>query len=428
MASFWNRLHLSWRTLIVVATLGILAIPFFGTAKKAQREWSDENDLAAAQTALAAGRHVEARDLSLAILRRNPQKNDALPIFMHSAEGAADSRLVAVARGYLSLNTQVKAERMFAWKAVSKQSPMGIAASTWLAIREDEKADPDFLVPWLERLLIEQLTQRAEVILAAPANLTDPRLERIRLSMLVRRGTNEAFHELQVRLMDRIATHPVDAPLLLGALDDVPQAQLGPSLFTALARWVKICGAEPSVEDQMRIARCEIAASPETKETVLTRTLNAHAVTAPLAVARLCSTLDRLETSEKLLEPLLTKGDSAVFKLMAEVLEHSGKLEKWDKLLERPPVDAFLPEILCDRAFIASKRGDERAQPKFEQEAVAAAELHLCLGDLGESDSPRSSQPLAVVLFHQSDHQGDRAQSKGNRADGRANRLSHLGT
>lgn len=377
LGSQWTNLHLVWKILIVMAVLGILAFPFLGSARQVHRTWNYENDLAAAKSALAAGRDVEARDLSLAVLRGDPKRSEALPIFLHAAEGAADSRLAGVAQGYLSLRTRDKADRLFAWKAICKQRPMGVAGGNWLTIRDDEKADPDFLIPWLERLLSENLSQSVEIEIAAQANQADPRLERIRLSMLAKRGTEDSYRELQARLLDRMASHPDDGPLLLGALDEIPQAALIPYFFTALGEWIQLRGGEPSVEDQLRLARCEIAAHPETKEAVLTRTMTAHAVTAPLAVARLFSTLDRFDKAEELLEPLVAKGESGAFQLMAEVLERLDKLEKWDKLLEAPPAESFLPGILCDRAFIAAKRGDVRAQPKFEQEAVAAAELRL---------------------------------------------------
>ena len=113
---------------------------------------------------------MEARDLALSLLRREPKNTEPLPIFMHAAEGAVDSRLAGVAQGYLSLNTKDKADRLFAWKAIVTHHPMAIAAETWITMRKDERADPDFLIPWLERLMAEDLGQEVERILGeAPA-------------------------------------------------------------------------------------------------------------------------------------------------------------------------------------------------------------------------------------------------------------------
>ena len=372
---WWGKLHPLWKTLLIVAVLAALALPFFGSAKKVYKSQRYESDFASAKQALAAGEDVKARDLSLALLRSHPKKTEVLPIFMRAAVGAADSRLVGVARGYLSLDTGDNADRLFAWHEIAKQSPMGIAGLTWMSMHKDEKANPEFLIPWLERLMTEDLSQEVEAVLAEHSAQADPRMERIRLAMLAKRGTEVSLRELQARLLDRLANHPENGPMLLPALDEVPHSAVIPYFFTGLGEWLKSRTGEPAVEDQLRLARCEIAANPEAMELVVTRTVAAYAAKTPLAVAKWCATLKRFEQAETLLEPLMAKSDSAAFMLMAEVLERLGKVDEWDKLLETPPVGVSLPEILCDRAFIAAQRGDERAQPKFEQEAVAAAEL-----------------------------------------------------
>jgi hypothetical protein len=371
----WGRLHPLLKLLSIMAVLAIMALPFYGSAKKVYKGQRYQSDLAAAKQALAAGQDVKARDLSLALLQREPKKTEALPIFMHAAEGAADSRLAGVARGYLSLDTGDKTDRLYAWQAVARQSPMGISGMTWLDISESERVDPDFLIPWLERLMAEDLGQVLERVLAQQTKQTDPRVERIRLSMLAKRDTEVSWRELQARLWDRLANHPDDGPMLLGALDEIPQAALIPYSFTALGEWIRARGGEPAVEDQLRLARCEMAAHPESTEPVLTRTITAFATRNPLAVAKMCSILGHFDTAKELLEPLVLKGDLNAFKLMAGVLESWDKVDQWDKLLETPAEGVSLPEILCDRAYIAGKRGDQRAQPKFQQEAVAAAEL-----------------------------------------------------
>ena len=373
----WKNLHFLWKMLTVIAVMAVLALPFYGKARKVLRSWKYENDLIAAKTALAAGRDAEARDLALSVLRGSPEKTEALPIFMRAAEGTADSRLVGAARGVLSLKSADQADRLFAWQAICQQSPMGITARTWFTLREDEREDPDFVSHWLERLVTEGLNQEVEKELSIRPKLADPRVERIRLSALAKRGTDVAFHELQARLLDRLASHPQDGPLLLGVMEEIPQSALIPYAFTGLGDWLKTRSGEPSVEDQLRLARCEMAAQPETADAVMSRVTAAHAARDPLAVARLHFTLKQFDKAEKLLEPLVNKGDSGAFQLMAEVQERLGNLEKWDKLLETPPSDVFLPNVLSDRAFIAAKRGDERAQPKFEQDAVAAAELRM---------------------------------------------------
>lgn len=360
---------------MIAGVLAILGIPFYRPAIRAQKVRNYETDLASAKRALAEGRGVEARDLSLEVLRGDPQKSDALPIFMRAAQGAADPRLTGAAREYLFQNTQVKSERVFAWKALCEQSPMGIAGMSWLSLRDDERTDPDFLVPWLERLTTENLGQLVEAELAKQTNQTDPRLERIRLSMLAKHGTDVSFRELQARLLDRIATHPDDGPMLLEVMGEIPQSALIPYSFTALGFWIQVRGGEPTVEDRIRLARCEIAAHPETTDAVLTRMAGAYAASNPLHVARLYSTLQRFDKAEELLGPTLPKGDPAAFQLMAEVLERLDKIDEWDKLLEQPPEGVFLPGVLCDRAFIAAKRGDKRATTELEQEAMAAAEL-----------------------------------------------------
>ncbi len=374
----WGHLHLLWKSLIVIGLLAILGIPFYGRALMANKTRTYAQDLTAAKRALADGRDADARDLSLALLRREPKNLEPLPLLMHAASGARDSLLVPVARSYLGMNTQNKPERVFAWKAIAKECPMGSAGITWLSsIQENERADPDFLFPWLERLKTEKLGNEIEEVLAKQTGVIDPRMERIRLSMLAIRDTEVSYRELQARLFDRIASHPADGPVLIDAIDEVPQSALIPYSFIGIGEWLKASGGEPSVENRLRLARCEMVAKPEAAEEILTRTTNAHAATAPLPLARLYFALSRFDRAEELLKPLLAKGDLGVFSLMARVLEKQQKLDEWDQLLASPPEGAFLPGILCDRAYLAMQRGDDRATVEFEQEASLGAEKQL---------------------------------------------------
>ncbi len=374
----WDDLHLLWKSMVVIAVLAILAIPFYGRVFKANNTRSYAQDLTAAKRALADGRDTDARDLSLALLRRDPKNYEPLPLLMHATAGVRDPLLVPVARGYLELNTQNKPDRVFAWESIAKECPMGAAGITWLSsIQENERADPDFLFPWLERLKVENLGNEIESVLAKQTGLIDPRMERIRLSMLAIRGTEDSYRELQARLLDRIASHPADGPVLIDSIDEVPQSALIPYSFIGLGEWLKASGGESSVENQLRLARCEMVAKPEAAEAILGRITSAYATTAPLPLARLYITLAHFDRAEELLKPLLTKGDSDVFLLMASVLENQQKLDEWNQLLASPPADAFLPDVLCDRAYLAMQKGDERAKTEFEQEASLVAEKQL---------------------------------------------------
>ncbi len=375
LGMFWGDLPLLWKVLMVAVVLAILGIPFYRPAMRAQKIRNYEADLTSAKRALVEGRSVVARDLSLEVLRNNPQKSEALPIFMRAAAGAADSRLTGAAREFLAQKTEDKSDRFFAWNVLCEQSPMGIAGMSWLSLRDDERKDPDFLVPWLERLMTENLGQLVDVELTRQTSQTDPRVERIRLSRLAKRATDVSFRELQARLLDRIASDPDDGPMLLELMDEIPQNALIPYFFTALGKWIGARGGEPTVEDRMRLARCEIAAHPESKDAVLTRVASSYGTSHPVPVAGLYSALQRFDKAEELLKTTLPKGDPGAFKLMAEVLERLGKLDPWKKLLENPPEGASLPEVWCDRAFIAAQQDDERASTEFEQKAMAAAEL-----------------------------------------------------
>ncbi len=399
----WIDLHLLWKSLIVVGVLAILAIPFYGRAIKATKSRTYAQDFSAAKKALAEGRDTDARDLSITLLRRDPKNTEPVPLLMRAAAGAKDPLSLPVARAYLGMDTQNKSDRVFAWKTISKESPMGAAGIIWLSsIRENERADPDFLSLWLERLKTEKLDEEIETLLVKQTGVIDPRMERIRLSMLAARGTEDSYRELQARLYDRIASHPADGPLLIDLIDEVPQSALIPYSFFALGEWLKVSGREPSPENQLRLARCEMAAKPEAAEAILTRTTTTFAASASLQLASLFVFLNRLDRAEELLKPLVSKGASGAFSLMAKVLENQQKLDEWDRLLGSPPKSAFLPGILCDRAYLAMQRGDERARINFEKEASIRAEKQLdsdSLIRLARHASDRGMKEYAVSIW-----------------------------
>jgi hypothetical protein len=158
----------------------------------------------------------------------------------------------------------------------------------------------------------------------------------------------------------------------LPLIDRLPQESLIPELHSVLERWQQAVGELPDAAAALRMSRYEMAANPRRATAIFEETLERYRTEDPVATARWCLVLDRADLALEL-APSFPRNDAAAFHLHCSLLEQNGNLTAWADRLQSPPADAFLPQVMADRAFVASLMDQRPARVQAEEAAFAAA-------------------------------------------------------
>jgi hypothetical protein len=247
---------------------------------------------------------------------------------------------------------------------------MGIVIIYWERVQDD--SSPAFLAALVDRLITEGMLDEADGLLAAKEAPMDPQLEAGMMRILLLRNTDATYREFQGRLIDAVRERPEIAEPLVHLLDHVPQENLLPATYMALAAWHEKQGLEEAIH-RLRLARCQMAAERDRAEEIFQKTLTEQAANDRIAAARWCVQIRRYEQAKSLLANLNPTTDAEAFQLLCTLHEEAGDTDAWFKLLASPPSSAFLPAVYSDQAFLARRTGDSRLQAQAETHAIRAA-------------------------------------------------------
>jgi hypothetical protein len=368
----WADLHPFWRILLVAVLLAALALAAGRPALEGYLELRTGRRLAAAQEALGRRLHFKAFDLSLQVLRSDSSRQEAIPVLLRSADALGDPRRSEVAHALLAGKDFTPDDRAFAWQVVCRSSPAWFVMVSWSQLPESDKSSPVFVAALVDRMLREDLSGDAARLLQEQKQPLPDELEVRLMCLLVAKGTDEALHQFQKSLIARLAGHPEDAEPWFALLDELPQASLLPGTFAALAAWQESRGT-PDTPAVLRLARCEMAAHPTRAEEIFAATLARLRDAEPLACARWCFKIRRIDEAAALLATLPADQAAAAFELRQLICEQTGQLANWAALLANPPPDTDLVRTWCERAHLASLMKDEKTQAAAENRALRLA-------------------------------------------------------
>jgi hypothetical protein len=367
----WLDLHPFWRYVAVSVVVFMLAGPSMGAA---YRRWQTEKAMSGALEAISAGRQSEAHRLALAVLEADATREEALKVLVRASAAIGDPERSKVARRFLAIPGMKSEDRLFAWQVVCRDSCAWMVLLTWQTLAPEEKSDPAHVTELLDRMLMEEMHDEADKLLAG---LEEPlriefRLRRSRL--LAARGKDDSYQAFWSDLEDAVKQHPQEISRLLLVLDELPQQLVTPD--AAAAVWVHVADAhlkEPP--DALRAARLEMAVNPTKADDVFAKALAENLQADPLAAVRFCLWVDRVSEARALLKTLPVDRDPAAFALASLVTEREGRLDAWAILLSDSKADNDLA-MLCDRVYLATQEKNITARALAEQAAISAAMLN----------------------------------------------------
>lgn len=219
----WANTHPFWRVLAVAALIGGLTLILGRPVRSVYRSWQTERQFAAATEASAAGRHAEAREFALQILRNAPYRYDALPILMRATVSLADPLRAEVAARVLQPAYGFPQDlRLSAWQLVCLHAPTWQVLTSWSQMPEDEQSLPEFVAALFDRHHFDGSIATATDLLEKQAHPLPPELHLRLMTLLLETDSAGARRTFQESLIERITDGYDQTGLLLPLIDQLP--------------------------------------------------------------------------------------------------------------------------------------------------------------------------------------------------------------
>ncbi len=387
MQSFPDRLHAFWANLhsvlkfaIIVAVLSVIAFIAWRPVSGLYGSWQEGRNMKLAARALEEGDYAEARERAYQVLDFNPQAKTVYPVLLRAQDALADPRRTLVAQAIFADRDAKADDFHYAFGVMCRNAATRLAAASWYALGNEQKKDPKFVQPWLDRVMSEGLVGEAEQALALQPVPLAVGLERSQLDVLARKGDEPSYLDLQRRLVIRLKISPADGAELLPATDLVPNEFLTRELYSGALEWKEAAGA-PKPADELRIARFRMAVEPS-KATDIYQEFHARfAATEPVETARWCIAQGRDKEAIKLLLEPAKSGNADAYQMICEALYRQKMFDEWGKLLSVIAPGAPPFALDCDRAFLADRTGDFKEKSAAERRALDYATKDMSADD-----------------------------------------------
>lgn len=363
-----------WRWLAVgLLALVLLAAAIGKPVLKAYREWQNTRMLIEASESLKEGQHEKARQLALFLVRTGHETSQALPILLAAADHLGDPSRARYARAMLDALTEGDTRRIAAWRVMCRTAPAWQVMQAWSKLPDADIQSPAFVDELLDRMLRERMLAEGRWLISRqPGPLQASHLIR-QLRFLAAADENPALLDVQVKLIDLAGERSDAIPALLEILDLIPQQRILPEMAKALLASRPEMATGNADASLARWSRLEMAADPSAAERIFTETRTRLNQSGPLHAARWCLWTGRPAEARNLLDEVEDQSSPEWHALARETAERLGDTAAWMELLESPVPGAFLPEVHCDLAHVATLAGDDARRKSAEAAALRDA-------------------------------------------------------
>lgn len=403
LRTIWANLHPFWRLLLALVLLAGGLFFCSGPAKSVYHRWKSANNLEQAKDALAASRFAEARELSFQVLRRDGQAFEPLPILLDSTAALGDPLGTRIAIALLQDPRSSAENQLAAWQHLCLAGPSYFPLSAWPALPDDKKSSLAYQLPFIDRLIGDQMISTAAAIIASNPEPFPIELQARLLNLLAQTKTDEAYDEFHRSFARFMREDPEHWTQLLETIDSIPQRELQRDIFDALPE-----SATATTPDEaaiaLRIARSRMIAEPAAAESIFAETFARYRTAQPSLLAEWCLQIGRPEQARQCLDLDLPAQDPADFRLQIKILEASAATDQLDEWLAEPPPAIPEWEPLIHRAAIARDQGNADLAAQLGRSALkSAAEKTDArnLIELAHEAQARKLEDLAVDAWAQ---------------------------
>lgn len=260
----WYRLPAGWHRLpglvrvgLVLAGLGLVALPAWKWGWPAFREWRKVSNLREAERALASGDAVAARDLAMSVLQSGDPAIGAFRTAIVAMQRLDDPRAEDLAWGLLRHRDARRDDWLTGFRSMTSHDPLARVGAVWAGLPAELQRDPDFALPFARRLHAEGRNGEAVRVLhdadAGAGGRGD--WERGVARILVGIGRWEGLEEVQRRVLAGLGKGGEEAREWFRIFEEIPTMALEPGTCVGVGDWLRGGGSGDSDRDDLAAAR-----------------------------------------------------------------------------------------------------------------------------------------------------------------------------
>jgi hypothetical protein len=367
LVDFWNTsIHPFLRVVLVLGFAGLVYLVGYGPV----RAWRADNRLSEAMNAFEEGRYVDARELSLDVLKHGGDESRAYPILLRSCIELDSERQLEVASAMVFRDSLPERDRTLAWEVLCRCGSARDLLLDWARISASGVANETMAHALFDRLVRDGRPQEAARVLSgAPRSASDERLAK-GLELLLAIGGKDELGELVDHVARLVFQRPEERERWLGYFDRVPFDSLEEERAITMVHALKAAPVEGM--DVLRLCRCQCRLLPGRSETLIETALAETGEIAPDLRAAWCLDLGRADLAARMLPPLPPQ--AGLFKLQWEILQSLGDDERLREFLRQ--ADGKMPHRWQDdllREKLAVLEGRDKDAQKAGGEALRHA-------------------------------------------------------
>ena len=319
--------------LLVLLLAAVVAKPVY----RVFREWRVDRNVGEAREAFEKADYTEARRLAMSVLNIRKKDYEMLRLLQRSMLELGDPNGFDLAMSLMDHEQATEEDRLLGFQVSCRELPLPSVVQLWARQGNDLASTPEYLVPFVSRLIDDGETEQAgQLLLKRSDQYLEPELRFQTIRMLMESGRKEMMERGQFAISDIMFNDGDDRMEAFRLLSKVPVEDFRSGIFLDLDEWIrKQAGA--SVDDFLLAKHQELQRYPDRLGEIVAKGIEEYAEKDPAAVARWLLGLGQFEEVLELIPVETFAGDEELFRCRARAFIG---LERWQEMhewLEMPP-------------------------------------------------------------------------------------------
>jgi len=325
--SRWADSHPMLRLAALALVLGFAVVVVVPSAWTLFRQWRLERNLGEARKAVDEERMIEARDLSLSVLRSGDPRIEAFRILEISAQSLRDPRHGEIARALMFHPDSSDDDRLRGFLGIVDRLPLGLVGRVWAELPASCQQDARFAALFAKRLTNERrLGEAGIVLLGVPEENQDESIQQSLVRLLIESGAREGYQKAQKQIESHFARSAESLPGWLALLEDVPAHHLEPTALASVR--ARLAEHADDARHDLLAARIESRADFANRARVIDRAVAKWRDSQPGELARFLSALN---LHQQLLDTFSDERIGECAGLLKRILEAAASVGDWGR-------------------------------------------------------------------------------------------------
>lgn len=402
-----NKRQITKITLVVLAIAIVVAL----AAKPSYqifRDWRISSNANSAERAFDMGNYDKARRLALTVLKYRKDDYPMLKLLQRSMSKLRDPQATSLAIMLMHNPECSEEDRLLGITIACQKLPLASAAQLWISLGPERRQTPDYLLPFVTRLIDEGVLDQAAQLLLSRSELdTEPELHLQAMRMWLD-SDEPAMQKRGQYAISNVMFNDADLQLeAFRLLSNTPPEKFQSGYFSELKDWISK-QEEATVSDRLLAQIQELQRRPNDITEITEAAVMQYAEREPLAVTSWLLQLGRAEQALALLPAETSSEDPERFRHRAQALI---ALERWQEAYEwlaEPPEYFPITELHCLRIECSGQMTDSKNRSnewpaalnaaKLDTQQNAFLELHRRMLQLGNTEFANEAMVEAVIL------------------------------